>query len=41
MSYQAQPVYGTTSAYCIEPAPVIVYQATGNCPACRVSLFID
>jgi len=34
MSYQQENCY-------MEPVPVVVYQAVGDCPACHVRLFED
>ncbi|UJR24537.1 hypothetical protein I4U23_005912 [Adineta vaga] len=33
MAYQTQTVYETSF---LVPAPVLVYQTTGNCPACGI-----
>ncbi len=32
------PQFGGNPGYCPPPPQAIIYQTTGNCPACRVSL---
>jgi len=34
------PQFGGNPGYCPPPPQTIIYQTTGNCPACRVSLLI-
>ena len=46
MSYANEAAYGQPNngmgqGYFVQPPPVIVYAPNGNCPQCRVSLFIN